>query len=950
MKPEVKKRVLSLLTAVGMAVSLLCVPASAYTPPSLEAEGRVWVLGETYGGDPNHDHYFTYENSDHRIICEDCSLGGVSLYICRTCGAEWVNGIQSPSKHKFSLTSTRQPTDTEPGERIYSCSYCSVSYSEPFESSGNGTSGGSAGTGSTPNTGTSNPGSSSIGTSNPGSFNTGTSNPGSSGTGTSGTPQAGLCARGHSWAYSTIDPTCTQEGHSVRTCSVCGTEEVLYTRDALGHQYTAAVTKQATPLTAGVRTFTCDRCGDSYTESIPALGGSSESPVVRDPGAAAVQSNNYGNQNYSTSSATMKSYLYQREDGNFTRVEAVDGKVVIEVYDQDFQLLTSSSVPMELDTFGGFHAGQGYNFLVFGRNNSGESNSQEVVRVVKYSKDWDRLGQASLTGANTETPFRSSSLRCAEYNGMLYIITSHRMFKSSDGLNHQANMFLSVRESDMAITDSYYSVSNIGASGYVSHSFNQFIIVDNQGRLVALNHGDAYPRAAVLYRYPQKAGGEKFIGRGGSYVNVMTFQGATGENATGASLGGLAASESNYLTVGNTVIQDSSFASRKTRNVVLTVTGQQNMSNPKTVQLTNYPDDGQNSASTPQLVKISDDRFLVLWDVQSKTSYGFYSLDGTIAYAFVNGSGVQQGQTYTAQGYLSDCQPILAGGKVVWYTTNQSAPVFYTLDAASGTLVQTGSFSSGEAAGSTPSTGSGTGTAGSTPSTGTGSTTPSTGTGSTTPSTGSTPSTGTGSGTTGSTPSTGSGSTRFSDVPVSHWAYDWINTAAVNGWVSGMGDGTYGVDRQLTYAEFSTMLVTAFYSDERAGWTGAESPWYVPYLEILYQNGVLQGSTLLNSSTVWQQNTYVNTPANRYEMARLIYRILAEKGSLPTPEAIAQAEKNIADWASIPREYSSFVAASYASGLLSGMDSIGTFGGSQSMTRAQAAVVLCKLVGLVDAG
>ena len=907
MRTTVKKRILSMLIAAGISVCLLCVPAGAYTPSSLEAEGRVWVLGETYGGDPNHNHYFTYENSDHRMIREDCTLGAVSLYICRTCGAEWVQGILYPTEHKYVLSSVRQPTGTEPGERTYTCSYCSVSYSEPFYNSENSTPGGSA------------------------NNNTGTSNPGGSNTGTAGTPQTGSCTRGHTWAYSTINPTCTQEGHSIRTCSVCGTEDVLHTTNALGHQYTSAITKQATANADGVRTFTCDRCGDSYTESIPALGGSAESPVSRDPAAVAAQSSNLGGQNYVAASATMKSYLYQREDGNFTRVEAVDGKVIIEVYDQDFQLLTSKSAAMELDTFGGFYAGQGYNFLVFGGNNSAESSSQEVVRVVKYSKDWERLGQASLTGANTETPFRSGSLRCAEYSGMLYIITSHRMFKSSDGLNHQANMILAVRESDMTITDSHYSVSNIGASGYVSHSFNQFIIVDNQGRLVSLNHGDAYPRAAVLYRYPKKAGEEKIIGSSGSNVNVMTFQGATGDNSTGASLGGLAASESNYLTAGNTVIQDSSFASRTTRNIVLTVTSQQNMSAPKTVQLTSYSDGGQNSASTPQLVKISDDRFLVLWDVQSRTSYGSYTPDGTIAYVFVNGSGVQQGQIYTAQGCLSDCQPVLAGGKVVWYTTNRSAPVFYTLDTASGALVQTGSFTSEDATVPAPSTGSG--TTGSTPSTGDGN-----------------PASSAGSGTTGSTPSTGSGSKSFSDVPASHWAYGWISTAAANGWISGMGDGTYGVDRQVTYAEFSTMLVTAFYSDERAAWTGAESPWYVPYLEILHQNDVLQGSTLLNSSTVWQQNTYVNTPINRYEMARLMYRILVERDALPTSGATAQAELNIADWASIPHEYSSLVAASYASGLLSGMDSIGTFGGTQSMTRAQAAVVLCKLASHVNAG
>ena len=40
------------------------------------------------------------------------------------------------------------------------------------------------------------------------------------------------------------------------------------------------------------------------------------------------------------------------------------------------------------------------------------------------------------------------------------------------------------------------------------------------------------------------------------------------------------------------------------------------------------------------------------------------------------------GQTRTAQAPLSDCQPIPYRGGVVWYVTDDSAPVFYTLDSS----------------------------------------------------------------------------------------------------------------------------------------------------------------------------------------------------------------------------------------------------------------------------
>ncbi len=79
------------------------------------------------------------------------------------------------------------------------------------------------------------------------------------------------------------------------------------------------------------------------------------------------------------------------------------------------------------------------------------------------------------------------------------------MYTSSDGLNHQSNLTMSVRQSDMKVMDSFYKVMN-SSYGYVSHSFNQFLIVDEAGRIVTLDHGDAYPRSVVFMRYYADAG------------------------------------------------------------------------------------------------------------------------------------------------------------------------------------------------------------------------------------------------------------------------------------------------------------------------------------------------------------------------------------------------------------------------------------------------------------
>ena len=187
-------------------------------------------------------------------------------------------------------------------------------------------------------------------------------------------------------------------------------------------------------------------------------------PAVYAADAQPVESSNKNKQDYSTWASPAKSYLYENPSGGLTRVEHTGGswtysyvggqwqssqseqEIIIEDYSSSFQLLSSRTVPMELSIWGGFYAGKDYNFLFFGQNNEEENDSKEVIRVVKYSKDWQRLGQASLLGANTIHPFDAGSLRCDEYNGYLYVRTCHEMYTSSDGLHHQANLTMAVRQ------------------------------------------------------------------------------------------------------------------------------------------------------------------------------------------------------------------------------------------------------------------------------------------------------------------------------------------------------------------------------------------------------------------------------------------------------------------------------------------------------------------------
>lgn len=406
----------------------------------------------------------------------------------------------------------------------------------------------------------------------------------------------------------------------------------------------------------------------------------------------AAESKNINAQEYVNSrwwAVPMKSYLYENEMGGLTRVEYIndsgDGRIVVEDYDSGFVLRSSRTIAAELPVWGGFFAGEDYNFLIFGQNNKEKDDDQEVIRVVKYDKNWKRLGQASLYGANTTVPFDAGSLRCDEYNGYLYIHTCHEMYSG-----HQANIMLNIRQSDMAVTDSFYTVMPTD-EGYVSHSFNQFVLVDAQKRIVTLDHGDAYPRSIVLMRYYAPAGQDSFrkeirvqIGAGlgiGFYTvktvewaNLVVFPGRVGNNNTGCALGGFAETSQGYVAAYN---YDGTVSSKNPRDVYLSFIGED--LSVENVKLTSGVD-----ATTPLLAALTPDRGYVMWNqrVAQTNQWGGTRtvIDDTLQYVVYASDGTRTAVKTAPSVPLSDCQPIVYNGKVVWYVTNNSAPTFYALD------------------------------------------------------------------------------------------------------------------------------------------------------------------------------------------------------------------------------------------------------------------------------
>ena len=384
--------------------------------------------------------------------------------------------------------------------------------------------------------------------------------------------------------------------------------------------------------------------------------------------------------NYSRSASPIGSYLVDIGNGNMMRVQSDydSSNIYVEYYDSQYNVTGVRQLAPELPIYGGFYSGSDAYYIVTGQKNEEESDTVECYRITKYDKNWNRIGSAGLYDCNTFLPFRAGCVRMTEADGYLFVRTSHQMYLSSDGLRHQANVTIQFDENKLEITDSYTDVMN-SKYGYVSHSFNQFIKTEGN-HLVAVDHGDAYPRSIVLTEYQTDFTNGQFISNMNYWKNpckstdLFEFTGEIGDNATGASVGGFEVTDSAYLVAANSINQEDTSDDRSRhdyRNVC--IVGKSKRDGHTFVNwLTNL--EGDLSATTPYLVKINDNKYLVMWSYQKRSV-------GAIDYTYIDADGSQISPVYTMNGMLSDCEPVYINDTVVWYTSDSDGNVtFYGVD------------------------------------------------------------------------------------------------------------------------------------------------------------------------------------------------------------------------------------------------------------------------------
>lgn len=182
-------------------------------------------------------------------------------------------------------------------------------------------------------------------------------------------------------------------------------------------------------------------------------------------------------------------------------------------------------------------------------------------------------------------------------------------------------------------------------------------------------------------------------------------------------------------------------------------------------------------------------------------------------------------------------------------------------------------------------------------------------------------------GTTLLTPQMASAKT-FKDVKQSDWHYSVVDELSNKGIINGYEDNTFKPQKSVTYSEFLTLLNNAIGTKQAPDYTNP-TQWYKPTFDYLKSKGVI--TNISNP----------NQPISRNEMAKYLSLGL-EKLKNQTPNTTAPTQ--IKDFSTIPAEYKDYVASVVNANLIRG-DEHQNFNGSQSLTRAETAVIIKGLGG-----
>ncbi len=306
---------------------------------------------------------------------------------------------------------------------------------------------------------------------------------------------------------------------------------------------------------------------------------------------------------------------FVNNDGSITvcSEDSKDNSIVhINEFDSNSNLKNSLKITKELPMFGSFTKDNNGNYyIVYGKEVEEEDKTTDNIILVKYDSNGTKLLEYKTNGGqnNAKLPFKAGSCRIEITNNgsKVAVYYARQMFKSSDGLNHQASGGFVVTTNTLTKTDDKIP--------YSSHSFNEFILpIENE--FVIIDHGDAYPRGFQIKRTSDGKG-----------ILSFKIKGNVGANPVFSQLGGIEATTDGYIFLGaseKSNVVGSNTWHNESHNVFVQILDKNLATASNPIWLTDYTDAKAENVVYPKLVKINDNKYVILWEQRAESGNAPY--------------------------------------------------------------------------------------------------------------------------------------------------------------------------------------------------------------------------------------------------------------------------------------------------------------------------------------
>jgi len=183
--------------------------------------------------------------------------------------------------------------------------------------------------------------------------------------------------------------------------------------------------------------------------------------------------------------------------------------------------------------------------------------------------------------------------------------------------------------------------------------------------------------------------------------------------------------------------------------------------------------------------------------------------------------------------------------------------------------------------------------------------------------------------------------TSFTDMAESHWAYkavmECVNRGAINGTTPAVnGVGTFNPNGTVTLGEFLTVFARLVAKDQIPE-SVPGTHWATPYYEASITAGIITPSEYTHED--------LGNPLSRQEMAHIMVNVAIINGE--TLSSKQNVQNAIPDYNKVKTLYRNDVLKCYSNGLITGKDG-GVFDPNGTMTRAEMAMVIARLMNYVD--